>query len=381
MSITRPTVPTTTCAPAFRRGLVADRRRRRRRRRRQCPPLAVGAQRLRHLDAELARRGQHERLDLRVAGSTYWSIGRPKAAVLPVPVWAWPISRGPRAARGSPAPGSAWAARSRGAVSASSSASERPRSAKVGIRRESSGREARRALGRGVEQQLAARPARLEVLVRAADLRKRVGRCPSTGFSSPRAARSKRSRERSAHHLRGRPMQCISQKPMTARLLRSSVPFETCSARGWRARRRRCRPNGASAPRRWSKTRPPAISKHDVDLLALVRLAERGPEVLVAGSTAASAPSSSASSRFSGVLAVAITRPAPSGLPSCTARLPTPPAAACTTTRLALLRASPRFGTGARRSAPGSRARAPRRRRPRPGSGRCRRAGAGAYSA
>ena len=51
-----------------------------------------------------------------------------------------------------------------------------------------------------------------------------------------------------------------------------------------------------------------------------------------APSTAASAPSSSASARFSSVEAVAMTRPAPIGLPSCTASEPTPPAAPCTTT-------------------------------------------------
>ena len=47
-------------------------------------------------------------------------------------------------------------------------------------------------------------------------------------------------------------------------------------------------------------------------------------------STAASAPSSSASCRFSSVEAVAMTR-APNALPSWTASEPTPPAAACTT--------------------------------------------------
>ena len=50
------------------------------------------------------------------------------------------------------------------------------------------------------------------------------------------------------------------------------------------------------------------------------------------GSTAASAPSSSVFARFSSELAVAITRPAPNCLPSCTARLPTPPAPDTTTT-------------------------------------------------
>ncbi len=52
----------------------------------------------------------------------------------------------------------------------------------------------------------------------------------------------------------------------------------------------------------------------------------------VSASRATSAPSDSARSRFSGVLAVAITRPAPSAFASCTARLPTPPAAAWMTT-------------------------------------------------
>src|SRR5580693_6467749 len=47
---------------------------------------------------------------------------------------------------------------------------------------------------------------------------------------------------------------------------------------------------------------------------------------------AASAPSSSASARLASVDALAITRPAPSGCPSCTATDPTPPAPECTTT-------------------------------------------------
>lgn len=49
-------------------------------------------------------------------------------------------------------------------------------------------------------------------------------------------------------------------------------------------------------------------------------------------STVASAPSSFARFRFSSLLAVAITRPAPHALASCTAIVPTPPAAAWTTT-------------------------------------------------
>ncbi len=49
-------------------------------------------------------------------------------------------------------------------------------------------------------------------------------------------------------------------------------------------------------------------------------------------STAASAPSSTHSACFSELEAVAITRPASKTRPSWTARLPTPPAPACTTT-------------------------------------------------
>ena len=74
------------------------RRRTRRRRRRPC--AAVGAQRLRDLDAQLARRREHERLDLAVLGSTYSIIGSPKAAVLPEPVWAWPMMSRPSSSGG-----------------------------------------------------------------------------------------------------------------------------------------------------------------------------------------------------------------------------------------------------------------------------------------
>ena len=35
-----------------------------------------------------------------LSGSRYWSIGRPKAAVLPVPVWAWPITSWPASSSG-----------------------------------------------------------------------------------------------------------------------------------------------------------------------------------------------------------------------------------------------------------------------------------------
>ena len=53
--------------------------------------------------------------------------------------------------------------------------------------------------------------------------------------------------------------------------------------------------------------------------------------LLIQGMTA-SAPSSVASARLSSLLALAITRPAPIGFASCSARLPVPPAAEWTTT-------------------------------------------------
>ena len=62
---------------------------------------AVGAQRLGDLDAQLPRGRQHERLHRRArAGSTYSMIGSPKAAVLPVPVCAWPITSRPSSSGG-----------------------------------------------------------------------------------------------------------------------------------------------------------------------------------------------------------------------------------------------------------------------------------------
>ena len=92
------------------------------------------------------------------------------------------------------------------------------------------------------------------------------------------------------------------------------------------------RPNGASAPSDWSNTSPPAISNTTSTFRPSFASSRRSFIPAGDASTATSAPSSSASARLSSVEAVAITRPAPSGLPSCTASDPTPPAAACTTT-------------------------------------------------
>ena len=92
------------------------------------------------------------------------------------------------------------------------------------------------------------------------------------------------------------------------------------------------RPNGASASAHWSNTRPPDISSTTSTGLPSFASISAPLRSSSAASTAASAPSSIALARFSSVLAVAITRPAPNGFASCTARLPTPPAPEITTT-------------------------------------------------
>ena len=95
-SSTRPTVPTTIVPAGVElRLLRADRRAAERRDDVDALALAVGAQRLRDLDAQLAGRREDERLHLVVVGSTYSTIGRPNAAVLPEPVWAWPMRSRP----------------------------------------------------------------------------------------------------------------------------------------------------------------------------------------------------------------------------------------------------------------------------------------------
>ena len=89
------------------------------------------------------------------------------------------------------------------------------------------------------------------------------------------------------------------------------------------------RPNGASASMPASNTRPPAISSTTSTGRPPLASTRRVGEVVrgdVDGGVGAELER--ASSRFSADDAVAITRPAPSALPSCTASEPTPPAAA-----------------------------------------------------
>src|SRR5687768_5951143 len=69
----------------------------------------------------------------RSSGSTYSSIGNPKAAVFPLPVWAWPITSRPSSSGGMPCTwiglGDSYPTSRRAAISGS----DRPRSEKDGI--------------------------------------------------------------------------------------------------------------------------------------------------------------------------------------------------------------------------------------------------------
>ena len=125
----------------------------------------------------------------------------------------------------------------------------------------------------------------------------------------------------------GRAMQCASQNPMTARL----VPMSD----GGVDRLRRL-PAGHAVgdqPAEGRERRQRAVEdvaaghlQDDVDRLAAVGLAQGGGERSsgrrrrAPGRRWRAAPSSSASARFSGLEAVAITRPAPQRLASWTAR-------------------------------------------------------------
>ncbi len=97
------------------------------------------------------------------------------------------------------------------------------------------------------------------------------------------------------------------------------------------------RPNGASAARLPSNVAPPTISSTTSTLRPPLASTSRCVDVVgrrprLSRTTPTSAPRSSARSSLSWDDAVAITRPAPACFASWTARLPTPPAAAWTTT-------------------------------------------------
>ena len=169
--------------------------------------------------------------------------------------------------------------------------------------------------------------AALQVLVCPAHLGHRVGLAHLRPQLAPHGPREQVASGSSI--MSRRPRQCISQKPTTARLFRISRPVRRCSAPGWRSRRPRSG-RRAPAPRRRLETRPPDIS--NTTSTCSPPLASRMAAVRssAAGSTAASAPSSSvlpASPRCSRWRSPGPPRRAsPAAAPGCPRRRPrTPP--------------------------------------------------------
>ena len=263
------------------------------------------------------------------SGSTNSIIGRPNAAVLPVPVCAWPITSRPCEQRGDRLlldRARRLVARRRAGcgedVLGEAEVGEGGHSA--ALTRASEARASARVEQRACPS--CAAPAG----PRARGARRRAGRSrPSTTRSSPARGALERSLQRRVDQLApaGR-RQCTSQKPTTrASSCAAARPCATCVrlARGDPVddeppeRRRAPRGTRRTPRRRPSRARrrrgsPPLASHQRVgQVLAAPRRPRRRRR--------ARAPAR-ASPR---VDAVAITRPAPNGLPSCTASDPTPP--------------------------------------------------------
>ncbi len=271
-------------------------------------------------------------------------IGSPNAAVLPVPVCACPITSRPRAAAGSPAPGSGWATRSRRRAArrgcsrtgrarrrlAIVSGSAYPCTA-VEVAR-TPGRPRRRSCRR-IEQQLARRAALARSTCACAASRQRVGRADDRAQLAARGSREQVG-QRARRTSRGARGSASARSRHGARVAQQRA---ACAARS-----ARCvgdpvddePPEGRERARRTARsTSPPAISKTTSTGRAVVRLEQplgqpvgRGVDGDVGAELERQRALVLRSRR------VAITRPAPSGRPSWTASEPTPPAAECTTT-------------------------------------------------
>ena len=200
------------------------------------------------------------------SGSRYWSSGSPKAAVLPVPVCAWPITSWPASSSGIAC---SWTGGRLGVAELV----ERD----AGSRASGPSSENVSSCGR-VQQELARSAGR---------------RGPRARGGPPRAGRRRRSRPRA----RPRPtapsrspiiaaissrcgIRCMSQKPITAREWRIRWPVLTSFCSREAIPKTTMRPNGASVRRQASKACAAAHLEHRVDLLALVGLEDRRPQVL-----------------------------------------------------------------------------------------------------
>ena len=231
-------------------------------------------------------------------GSVNSIIGSPKAAVLPVPVWAWPIDvaalqqlgdrllldRARRlvadvAQRGEQGLGQPEVGEGgHPGRDSRTPLSVDPRGGEAGGR---DGAAAGNGFGsaRGIEQQLAGRAPRLQVLVRP----RRPPRARTPPRRPPAARRVRRAPKRSfsgSPTIAGSRRRCMSQKPTTAWLRRISAPVDTV------LRLPRGDPVGDQAPERRERVQrlledPPARHlEHDVDLAPLVGLHQRAGQVL-----------------------------------------------------------------------------------------------------
>ena len=170
-----------------------------------------------------------------------------------------------------------------------------------------------RRLARRVEQHLPARLSALHVLVGPAHVRERVG-LAHLRHELPARGALEQVRQRLLHHVPATRGSASARSRRRRGSFASAARSRPCSARGRRSRRPRSGRTARARSPTATNTRPPDISSTTstpFPPLASIRAALRSS---TAGSTTASAPSDSASARFSSVDAVAITRPAPNGL-------------------------------------------------------------------
>src|SRR5215218_6766953 len=164
-------------------------------------------------------------------------------------------------------------------------------------------------------------------------------RASSSGYVSPTITSSSPARTASNMSSSASPsrsgyrIRCMSQKPITPRLVAMSLPGFTLGAPS-RPAWPKCtsRPKWASALRLCSNVEPPTISRITSTWLPSLASMSAAVRSSARESKVASAPSRVTSSRFGALDAPPITLPAPKRFASWTAIVPTPPAAAWTAT-------------------------------------------------
>ena len=255
-------------------------------------------------------------------GSTYSTIGRPKAAVLPVPVWAWPITSRPSRSGGIACSWIGWDARSRGGRGPEGRLGQ----AEVGELRHAAF-EFRR--GQACSQ------APLSATGPAAACRSCAGpggpRGPACvgervggAHLGPQlaAGRALEQVASGSSIMSRRPRQCMSRSRSPRGSSASAGPSRPCSARARRSRRPRSARTGRA--RRQVEHAPTGHLEHDIHLAAVVGLDQRRAEVLgrVHRGIGAEGQAVGASSPCD---AVAITRPARTAWPAARPAIPRRP--------------------------------------------------------